>query len=96
MKLNDLFSKGYFKNLEVTRIAIICLTTLTIGFLFQSIILGYVALRRQNIPYVVEIDSQSGEVLNAKVLDSEYKNNSWIYVNTLDKNLGFFVNLHHP
>ena len=76
MKLNDLFSKGYFKNLEVTRIAIICLTILTIGFLFQSIILGYVAIRRQNLPYVVEIDSQSGEVLNTKVLDSEYKNNS--------------------
>ena len=76
MKLNDIFSKGYFRNLEVSRIAIIGLTILTIGFLFQSIILGYVAMRRQNLPYVVEIDSQSGEVLNTKVLDNEYKNNS--------------------
>ena len=76
MKLNDLFSKGYFKNLEVSRIAIIGIIILTMGFLCQSIILGYVAMRRQNLPYVVEIDSQSGEVLNTKILDSEYKNNS--------------------
>ena len=53
MKLNDLFSKGYFKNLEVSRIAIIGIIILTMGFLCQSIILGYVAMRRQNLPYVV-------------------------------------------
>ena len=76
MKLNDLFSKGYFKNLEVTRIAIIGIIILSIGLLGESIILGYISMRRQNIPYIVEIDSQSGEVLNTKVLDSEYKNNS--------------------
>ena len=76
MKLNDLFSKGYFKNLEVTRIEIIGIIILSIGLLGESIILGYISMRRQNIPYIVEIDSQSGEVLNTKVLDSEYKNNS--------------------
>ena len=76
MKLNDLFSKGYFKNLEVTRIAIIGIIILSIGLLGESIILGYISMRRQNITYIVEIDSQSGEVLNTKVLDSEYKNNS--------------------
>ena len=50
MKLNDLFSKGYFKNLEVTRIAIIGIIILSIGLLGESIILGYISMRRQNIP----------------------------------------------
>ena len=54
MKLNDLFSKGYFKNLEVTRIAIIGIIILSIGLLGESIILGYISMRRQNIPYIVE------------------------------------------
>ncbi|MDR2878624.1 MAG: type IV secretion system protein [Fusobacteriales bacterium] len=76
MKLNDMFSKGYFKNLEVLKVSIVCNIFFVVCLLMSTMVLGYVSMRRQNIPYVVEVDMQTGEITNTKVLDNEYKNNS--------------------
>jgi type IV secretion system protein VirB5 len=71
-----MFSKGYFKNLEVLKVSIVCNIFFVVCLLMSTMVLGYVSMRRQNIPYVVEVDMQTGEITNTKVLDNEYKNNS--------------------
>lgn len=74
MKENNLFSKGYFKNLEMLKISLLCNFIFAVCIITGFIVVMYISARRQNIPYVVEVDTNTGEVLNTKVLDDGYKN----------------------
>ena len=76
MKVNELFTKGYFKNSELLKRSLFLNFTLSFGLIICFIGLIYISTRRQNIPYIVEVDSKTGEITNTKVLDSTYKNNS--------------------
>lgn len=76
MKGSNLFSKGYFKNLELLKISLLCNFITVIFLLFSVAGIIYISSRRQNIPYIVEIDNETKEIMNTKVLDSDYRNNS--------------------
>lgn len=76
MKENNFFSKGYFKNLELLKVSLLC--NFIFSFVMIVCIAGmvYISSRRQNIPYIVEIDNETKEIMNTKILDSNYRNNS--------------------
>ncbi len=76
MKVDELFTKGYFKNSELLKRSIFW--NFTLSFTMVACIAGlvYISARRQNVPYIVEVDSKTGEITNTKVLDNTYKNNS--------------------
>ena len=76
MKVDELFTKGYFKNSELLKRSIFWNFTLSFGLMVCLAGIMYLGLRRQNVPYIVEVDSKTGEITNTKVLDSTYKNNS--------------------
>ena len=76
MKVDELFTKGYFKNSELLKRSLFWNFILSFGLMVCLAGIMYVAARRQNVPYIVEVDSKTGEIMNAKVLDSTYKNNS--------------------
>ena len=76
MKVDELFTKGYFKNSELLKRSLFWNFILSFGLMVCLAGIMYVAASRQNVPYIVEVDSKTGEIMNAKVLDSTYKNNS--------------------
>ena len=76
MKVNELFTKGYFDNSELLKRSLFWNFILSFGLMVCLAGIMYLGLRRQNVPYIVEVDSKTGEITNTKVLDSEYKNNS--------------------
>ena len=59
---------------------------------------GTITKLNKNEPVSIAVLLSICEVLHCDIGDicSAVSDGSWIYVNTLDKNLGFFVNLHHP
>lgn len=76
MKVDELFTKGYFKNSELLKRSLICNFVSCILILCCAVGLIYISTRRQNVPYIVEVDSKTGEITNTKILDNEYKKNS--------------------
>lgn len=86
MRENNLFSKGYFKNLELLKMSLLCNFVMTVFLILSAAGVIYVSSRRQNVPYIVEIDKDTKEIMNTKVLDSGYKNNS-----LQEKQIEFFL-----
>ena len=69
--INELFSKSYFKTLELLKLVFLVAIIEFVIIIFQAVINYQISSRYTNTPFIVMVDNKTKDILNVRVIEDD-------------------------